>query len=157
MFAPIGGGIPRRTLCCRTRCGSHFHSYGFAPWSPQSFLSSRTRGASAGGQRCQRELGPSPAWRSDMSVVGHGTRMCSGSTPTSLMPADQVAEVRIRCYRDVPECEVVVAVRGKEIILRCPDYDQAVKWARVECRSYGIASITAEHDQQSPRFFPAMW
>ena len=65
------------------------------------------------------------------------------------MPADQVAEVRIRCYSDVPECEVVVAVRGKEIILRCPDYDQAVKWARVECRSYGIASITAEHDQQS--------
>ena len=63
------------------------------------------------------------------------------------MPADRVAEVRIRCYRDVPECEVVVAVRGKEIILRCPDYDQAVKWARVECRSYGIASITAEHDQ----------
>src|SRR6516164_8180600 len=108
-------------------------------------------------QRCQRELGPSPAWRPDMSAVGYETRMCSGSTPTSLMPADQVAEVRIRCYRDVPECEVVVAVRGKEIILRCPDYDQAVKWARVECRSYGIASITAEHDQQSPRFFPAMW
>ena len=157
MFEPVGGGIPRRTLCCRMRCGSHFHSYGFAPWSPQSFLSSRTRGASAGGQRCQRELGPSPAWRPDMSAVGYETRMCSGSTPTSLMPAYQGAEVRIRCYRDVPECEVVVAVRGKEIILRCPDYDQAVKWARVECRSYGIASITAEHDQQSPRFFPAMW
>ena len=42
-------GIPRRTLCCKTRCGSHFHSYGFARWSPQSFLSSRTRGASVGG------------------------------------------------------------------------------------------------------------
>jgi hypothetical protein len=76
--------------------------------------------------------------------------MCSGSSPTSSMPTDQVAQVRIRCYRDVLECEVVVAVRGKEIILRCPDYDQAVKWARVECRSYGIASITAEHDQPVP-------
>ena len=48
--------------------------------------------------------------------------MCSGSAPT------QVAEVRIRCYRNVLECEVVVAVRGKEIILRCPDYDQAAKY-----------------------------
>ena len=48
MFEPGGGGIPRRTLCCRTRCGSHFHSYGFAPWSPRSFLSCRTRGASVG-------------------------------------------------------------------------------------------------------------
>ena len=46
--SPIGGGLPRRTLCCRTRCGSHFHSYGFAPWSPQSFLSSRTKGVSVG-------------------------------------------------------------------------------------------------------------
>jgi hypothetical protein len=63
------------------------------------------------------------------------------------MPADQFAEVRIRCYRNVPECEVVVAVRGKEIILTCPDYDQAVKWARVECRSYGVASVTVEDDE----------
>ena len=66
------------------------------------------------------------------------------------MPTDKVTEVRIRCYRDVPECDVVVAVRGKKMILRCPDYDQAVKWAQVECRSYGIASITAVHDQSGP-------
>ena len=51
MFEPICGGIPRRTLCCRTRCGSHFHSYGFAPWSPQSFLSSRARVADFGSAR----------------------------------------------------------------------------------------------------------
>jgi len=86
-----------------------------------------------------------------MSAVGHGTLNVQRQYPSSLMPADQVAEVRIRCYSDVPECDVVVAVRGKEIILRCPDYDQAVKWARVECRSYGIASITEEHDQPGSR------
>jgi hypothetical protein len=63
------------------------------------------------------------------------------------MPADQFAEVRIRCHSGVPECDVVVAVRGKEITLTCPDYDQAVKWARVECRSYGVASVTVEHDE----------
>jgi hypothetical protein len=63
------------------------------------------------------------------------------------MPANQFAEVRIRCYSDVPEGDVVVAIRGKEIILTCPDYDQAVKWARVECRSYGVASVTVEDDE----------
>ena len=77
--------------------------------------------------------------------------MCSDTTPPSSMPVDQFAQVRIRCYRDVLECEVVVAVRGKEMILKCPDYEQAVKWARIECRSYGIASITAEHDQPGSR------
>src|SRR6516162_2057624 len=51
-------------------CGSHFHSYGFAPWLPQSFLSSRTRGASVDGQRCRRELGPSPAYRRCASCTG---------------------------------------------------------------------------------------
>jgi hypothetical protein len=32
----------------------------------------------------------------------------------------------------------VVLVRSQEIILRCPDYSQALKWARLECRSYKI-------------------
>jgi hypothetical protein len=35
-------------------------------------------------------------------------------------------------------CDVVVLVRGQEIILRCPDYSQALKWARLECKSYKI-------------------
>jgi hypothetical protein len=53
--------------------------------------------------------------------------------------------VRIRCHTDIPAYEVVVAFRGKELCLWCRDYDQAVKWAQVECRSYGIASVTVEH------------
>jgi hypothetical protein len=52
----------------------------------------------------------------------------------------RVAEVRIRRYDDRRECDVVVVVYGKEMILRCPDYIQAVKWARLECRSYQIES-----------------
>jgi len=62
--------------------------------------------------------------------------------------------VRIRCYSDFLECEVIVTLRGKEMRLRCRDYDQAVKWARVECRSYGVTNITVERvqrDQESPR------
>jgi hypothetical protein len=71
--------------------------------------------------------------------------MCSDTTPPSSMPVDQVAQVRIRCYRDGLECEVVVAVRGKEMILKCPDYEQAVKWARIECRSRCGAGLEGPH------------
>ena len=55
------------------------------------------------------------------------------------MIAEHVAEVRVRRHNDVPECDVVVAVRGLEMLLRCHDYNQAVKWARIECKSYKIA------------------
>jgi hypothetical protein len=57
------------------------------------------------------------------------------------MPTDQDAEVRIRRYTHVPGCDVVVAVRGKEVVLRCPDYDQALKWAWLECKSYRVTGI----------------
>jgi hypothetical protein len=53
--------------------------------------------------------------------------------------AEHIAEVRVRCHSDVRECEVVVAVHGREVSLRCRDYNQAVKWARMECKSYKIA------------------
>jgi hypothetical protein len=49
------------------------------------------------------------------------------------------AEVRVRRHSDVAECDVVVAFRGKEMSLRCRDYSQAVKWARIECKAYNIA------------------
>jgi hypothetical protein len=49
-----------------------------------------------------------------------------------------VAEVRIRRYGDRGECDVVVLARGKEIVLKFPDFDQAAKWARLECKSYQI-------------------
>jgi len=49
------------------------------------------------------------------------------------------AEVRVRRHSDVPECDVVVAVRGLEMSLRCRDYNQAVEWARMECKSYNIS------------------
>jgi hypothetical protein len=50
-----------------------------------------------------------------------------------------VAEVRIRRYTDSSECDVVVVVREQKIVLKCRDYSQAVKWARIECRAYKIA------------------
>jgi hypothetical protein len=60
------------------------------------------------------------------------------------MVANEAAEVWIRRYSHSPECEILVSVRGKEICLRCSDYDHALKWARIECKSYGIASVSVE-------------
>jgi hypothetical protein len=36
-------------------------------------------------------------------------------------------------------CDVVVLVRGQEMVLRCPSYSHALKWARLECKSYQIS------------------
>ena len=47
-------------------------------------------------------------------------------------------EVTIRRYPDSRICDVVVVVRGQEMVLRCPSYSQAVKWARLESKSYNI-------------------
>ena len=51
---------------------------------------------------------------------------------------DAPTEVKIRSYRDSPICDVVVVVRGTEMVLRCPDYRQAMRWARLERKSYKI-------------------
>jgi hypothetical protein len=51
---------------------------------------------------------------------------------------DAPTEVKIRSYRDSPICDVVVVVRGTEMVLRCPDYHQAMRWARLERKSYKI-------------------
>jgi hypothetical protein len=51
------------------------------------------------------------------------------------MIAEHAAEVWVRRYNGVHECDVVVAVRGQEMSLRCRDYNEAVKWARIECKS----------------------
>ncbi len=75
-------------------------------------------------------------------------------------------QVFIRRHRASEICDVVVLVRGQEIILRCPSYSQAVKWARLECKSYKIPQPDIEplisepereplggldHDKELPR------
>jgi hypothetical protein len=51
---------------------------------------------------------------------------------------DAPPEVKIRSYRDSPICDVVVVIHGTEMVLRCADYRQAVRWARLERKSYKI-------------------
>jgi len=72
------------------------------------------------------------------------------------MFVSQVAKVRIRRYSAVRECEVRVTLRGKEICLRCPDYDQALKWAWLECKSYGVTSFGVERINDAQGADPAM-
>ena len=47
-------------------------------------------------------------------------------------------KVTIRRYAASRICDVVVVVRGQEMVVRCPTYAQAVKWARPERKSYKI-------------------
>ena len=54
------------------------------------------------------------------------------------MLSQQGAEVWVRRYRDTVECDVVVVVREQMMVLRCRDYSQAVKWTKIECKSYRI-------------------
>ena len=47
-------------------------------------------------------------------------------------------EVRVRRYSGYPECDVVVSFRGREMIIRLPDYRQAIKWAQMEAKTYKV-------------------
>jgi hypothetical protein len=53
-------------------------------------------------------------------------------------------EIRVRRYNGCLECDVVVTVRGREMVLQLPDYSQAVTWARMEAKSYGIRAEFSE-------------
>ena len=58
----------------------------------------------------------------------------------------QRGEVQIRQYSSGLECDVIVTVRGREMVMRLPDYSQAVKWAQMEAKTYKIlATLSEEH------------
>jgi hypothetical protein len=61
-------------------------------------------------------------------------KFSTGSWPRSSLRL----QLTIRRYRASPICDVVVVVRDQEMVIRCPSYSQAVKWARLECKSYKI-------------------
>ena len=56
----------------------------------------------------------------------------------------QSGEVRIRRYNGVLECEVVVTFRGKQLVVSLPDYDRALRWAKMEARVYRIEGFSEE-------------
>ena len=63
--------------------------------------------------------------------------------------------IAIRRYPASRICDVVVVVRGQEMIVRCPTYFLAVKWARLECKSYKISELNTDFpDNQEPGDLP---
>jgi hypothetical protein len=63
---------------------------------------------------------------------------------------EELAEVRMRRYNGTPEWEVVIVRRGAKMSYKCRNYDLAMKWARVECRSYRSSRITVEREASKP-------
>ena len=74
------------------------------------------------------------------------------------MPAtNKFAPPRVIIRRHAEVCDVVVLVRGQEIVHRCPGYSQALKWARLECKSYKISepeieTLSGADDDELPLF-----
>jgi hypothetical protein len=48
--------------------------------------------------------------------------------------------VWIRQFSAGRKCGVIVAIRGHEMVIQLPDYSQAVRWAQMEAKSYGITA-----------------
>jgi hypothetical protein len=63
-------------------------------------------------------------------------------------------QVFVRRYTASEICDVVVLVRGQEMVLRCPSYSHALKWARLECRSYKIPQPDIESPISEPEIEP---
>src|ERR1700694_2766365 len=63
-------------------------------------------------------------------------------------------QVFIRRHTASPICDVVVLVRGQEMVLHCPSYSQALKWARLECKSYKIPQPDIEPLISEPEIEP---
>ena len=51
-------------------------------------------------------------------------------------------QVFVRRYKASQICDVVVLVRSQEIVLPRSHYSQALKWARLECKSCDISDRT---------------
>ena len=62
---------------------------------------------------------------------------------------EELAEIRMRRDNRTSEWEVVIVRGVTEISYKCRDYDQAMKWAQVECRSYRSSKIKVEQVDQS--------
>ncbi len=56
----------------------------------------------------------------------------------SSMTEQHAPRVILRRYIGSAICDVLVLVRGQEMVIRCRSYPQALKWARLECKSYRI-------------------
>ena len=73
------------------------------------------------------------------SLISLRDLAASGRADTAALIGAHRAEICIRQYSDASECDVIVVFRGRALSLRCADFDQAVKWAQIECKAYKVA------------------
>jgi hypothetical protein len=64
--------------------------------------------------------------------------------PLAMAKLALAGEVKIRRYNGSPECDVIVSIGGREMMLRLPDFSRAVKWAELEARNYKLAATFSE-------------
>jgi hypothetical protein len=58
--------------------------------------------------------------------------------------SDPSGTVQIRRYDGVVECDVIVKLGDREMVVAVPDYERAVRWARMEAKAYKIAGYSLE-------------
>jgi hypothetical protein len=75
----------------------------------------------------------------------------------SLGSAAQKVEVEIRRYEDGPDCDVVVTTRRRRLVMSCPTYDEALRWALLECKVYKLPAVIGQSlavPRQAPEPMP---
>ena len=55
-----------------------------------------------------------------------------------------LGEVSICRYGNSSECDVIVVIRDRELVVRLPNYRLAVKWAQLESKSYKLPAMVPE-------------
>jgi hypothetical protein len=58
----------------------------------------------------------------------------------SVVKPNRQGTVQIRRYDGVMECDVIVTLRDRELVVAVPDYERAVRWAQMEAKAYKIAA-----------------
>jgi hypothetical protein len=58
-------------------------------------------------------------------------RMLSSAT-------ESIDQIKVLRRHGSPECNVVVTVRGRQMVLKCRHFKQAAKWAGIEAKPYKI-------------------
>jgi hypothetical protein len=65
-----------------------------------------------------------------------------------MVKLERWGEVRIRRHIDGSECDVIVAIGDREMVVQLPNYKLAVKWAQMESRAY---KLPAGFSEEAPR------
>lgn len=58
--------------------------------------------------------------------------------------ASRKVEVEVRRYTDGPDCDVIVTTKRRRLVMSCPTYELALRWALLECKVYKIPPVLGQ-------------